>query len=190
MREMGDADPGAGNAGAQFDNRKNNHPPFGFQRDGREQQHQHRVRIQQRKADQDAVDGARSTQHRCPDEIVIIIHFSLRQPMMHLKVLNPHMQGRRAESANEIEKQEPFRAQGAFQHGTEHEQGIHVEENVPYAAMHEHVRKGLPPTEKWRRGIEHGKGPYHEILVHQGSQEHDHIYDNQVLGNLWNLVPK
>ena len=37
MREMGDADPGAGNAGAQFDTRKNNHPPFGFQRNGREQ---------------------------------------------------------------------------------------------------------------------------------------------------------
>ena len=110
--------------------------------------------------------------------------------MLHLQVLYAHMQGHRPETADEIEKQEPFRAQGALQHGAEHEQRIHVEENMPDSPVHEHVRKGLPSMEKRRRGIEHGEGSHHEILIYQGGQEHKHIHDEQVLGNLRNLVPE
>ena len=65
-----------------------------------------------------------------------------------------------------------------------------IEEDMPDSPMHEHVRKRLPPVEEGRRGIEHGKGPYHEVLVYQGGQEHEHVHDDQVLGNLRNLVPE
>ena len=182
---MRDAVGRSGDARKQFDPRKDQDEPFGLERDRREDQREDGVRIEHRVADQHAVDGAGGSERgyvrpgveRREDGGV---GGGSHLQRMQLEVLHAHVQRDSAQPRYEVEQQEPFRPDGPLQYTPEDEEGVHVEEDVPEPAVHEHVRQGLPPPEQGGRRVEQGEGPHHEVFVEQREDEHDHVDDDQV----------
>ena len=48
-----------------------------------------------------------------------------------------------------VKQEELLCAPNPFQHTSEYEQRVHIEEEVAESAMHEHIGKRLPDAEKW-----------------------------------------
>ena len=90
------------------------------------------------------------------------------------------MQEKRAESTREVVVQEPLWPPHPFELGPKHEQGEHVEENVPQTRVHEHVRHHLPRLEIGRTGVVAGQ--HRTELRRQEMRHHieDDVDDQQV----------
>lgn len=87
----------------------------------------------------------------------------------------------RTEACHKIEYKEFPRSPDPFEHRSEYVQGVHVEEKMPEASVHEHMRHRLPPVEERRCRVEKREGLIHEILI---QHRHDHdkdIDDDDVL---------
>ena len=180
MCEMGDAHLRPGDAGQEFDADEDGDHPLRIQGDRREDQGHPGFRIQHRKGDEDTVDSARSTHDRSPEQVDV--RRAVRRHGLRLDPFHARMQGDGTETGHEIQDQELLRPERPLHHHAEHNQGVHVEQDVHEAPMHEHVGKGLPPPEERGSRIEHREGPVHEILVDQRGQEDNHVDDENVPG--------
>src|SRR5689334_9502556 len=94
-----------------------------------------------------------------------------------------------ANTTGQIKKQEPFSAPHIFQYFSKHPQRKHVKQDVPKAggAMTEHVRHYLVRTEQWKTNrpkadIER------QIAKDQLCYKYQHIYDDQVFYNRWEII--
>ena len=174
----------ARNAGKQFNADKNEHPPLGIQRDGRENERKAGLRIQHGKAHQHAVNGTGSAQdaRNAVVDALGVDSGILADEMPDLEEFHAGMQQHRTEAGDEVEPDELPGAQGPFHHHAEHHQRVHVEEDVHEAVVHEHVGEGLPPAELRAQGESHGKGVLHERGVNEGCHEHNHVHIQEVAG--------
>jgi hypothetical protein len=94
--------------------------------------------------------------------------------MLHLEPFHTGMDQSCTYTRYEIEDQELLRAPPFFQNAAEEIKGVHIEEEVPEAAMHEHMGHRLPPAEEIRGRIEKGEVLVHEVLIERC---HDHYED-------------
>ena len=94
--------------------------------------------------------------------------------MIHLNPLHSGMDCSCTQTCHEIKYQELLRSPDSFKHGSEDIEGVHVEEQMPEASVHEHVSHRLPPVEERRSRIEEGECLIHEIL---SQSRHDHDED-------------
>ena len=108
---------------------------------------------------------------------------------MDFKILHAGVEGHCAQAGDEVEHQELLRAYGAFEHQAEYEQGVHIEEYMPEAPVHEHMGDYLPGMEEGGSRVEHSESLYHKLLVHQGEQEHYNIDQQQVARHYRQPVP-
>ena len=67
---------------------------------------------------------------------------------LHLQKFNTKMQTGSSESAYKIEHQEFFGPYIVFNDHSKHDKRVHIEEYVPEATVHEHVRHHLPPMKE------------------------------------------
>jgi hypothetical protein len=108
--------------------------------------------------------------------------FSRRSyPVLHLYPLDPRMDSRSTKTGHEIENEEFPGTPDPFQHRSENEQGVHIEEKMPESSVHEHMRYRLPPVEERRSRIEQGEFFIHEILVQISHEHHKDVDDNDIL---------
>ena len=187
--EMRDAGGEARHTGEELDGGEDRDHPLGAECHGREEQGHPGLGEEHRVAHQHAVDGTGGAHCRGVLDHGDVLErggVAQRSPFhvgLHLQVFHAEVQGHGPQAADKVEEQELLAPDDAFDHAAEDQQRVHVEEDVPEPAVHEHVRDHLPPVEIRGGGVEQGEGPDHEVLVEEGGQEHDHVDDDQVLGH-------
>ena len=84
------------------------------------------------------------------------------------------------EPRHKVEEQKLLAAPGILQHRSEYHQGVHIEEEMPEAAVHEHMGQELPGLEKWRIKGEQRESFIHRIAYDICSHQDYRIDDDQV----------
>ena len=156
----------AENAGQQFNGSEDDDEPFGLERDRRENQGQHIIRVEHAESKQQAVNRAGST-HR-------------RDVGKRLRQQHQFMAESRAQPAHEVKNQEFLAAPQAFQKRSEHKERPHVEKDMHEIAMHEHMGHELPPPEERRTDGKQSEQLIHRITDQFGAEKDNDIDDEQV----------
>jgi hypothetical protein len=97
--------------------------------------------------------------------------------------LGPNLHGCGTQAAHKIKEQEFLASQYSLNHHAEDEQGVHIEEYVPYSSVHEHVGYYLPPVEISGTRVKQPESAYHEVLVNKGGDKDNHVDYDQVPGH-------
>ena len=168
-------------AGEQLDCCEYDYQPFGCHRYRREYQCQTCLRIEHCESDKYAVDGSGRSECRGHEKSLVSLGGPVCDKYSGLHPFHARVQGHCSQSGHEVEYEELLRTEAAFKYGTEHQEGIHVEEYVPESAVHEHVRQYLPRLEEWRRRVEHGEIGDHEVLIYQCGDEHQYVDCHEIL---------
>ena len=125
MGEMRNSGITSGPSQQQFDRRIDNNEPLGFERDGRDKQHDDRIGPHHTESQQQSHYGARCSQQLNAE--------LARQPRhSHLHQRGPH-------AADHVVNQKALRAERVFQRTAEHPQCEHIEKQMFQAGMKKHV---------------------------------------------------
>ena len=168
-------------AGEQLDCCEYDYQPFGCHRYRREYQCQTCLRIEHCESDEYAINGSGRSECRSHEKLLVCIDGRVGDKYSGLHPFYTCVQCGCSESCHEVENEIFLRAEAAFKYGTEHQEGIHIEEYVPESAVHEHVCQYLPRLEEWRCRVEHGEIGDHEVFIYQRGDEHQYVDCHEIL---------
>ena len=156
MREMRHSALRSRNTERQLEQTVSDYEILGFDRNGRDQQHNHRIGIHHAESEQHAEYGTRCTDgHHIGPGCDHTLHIGGHRTHLMCRSLQPadldpahaHLQQTRTDTGNHIIDQETLAAHVVFERAPEHPQREHIHEQVRDAAVQEHVRNELVEPE-------------------------------------------
>jgi len=124
------------------------------------------------------------------DQIVLCAGIKLTEPANAGRIFpgkNTEIAHGSADTANQVKNNKPFGTQDILNNIAKHPQGKHIEKQMRYVPVHEHVGYQLPWFEKRGFPMEQSQVIiqvyYLQVFQHNGCQENNDINNEEVLYN-------